>query len=38
VSNSSGTQSELYIVSVPKKLECPVCQTEVSGFGVWVVE
>jgi hypothetical protein len=32
-SNSSGTRSELSIVSVPRKLECPICQTEVFDFG-----
>jgi hypothetical protein len=28
VSNSSETQSELSIVSVPRKLECPVLEFE----------
>jgi hypothetical protein len=28
VSNSLGTQSELSIVSVPRKLECPVLEVE----------
>jgi hypothetical protein len=37
-SNSSGTELELSIVSAPRKPECPVYQTRVSGFGVRVLE
>jgi hypothetical protein len=36
--NLSGTRFELSIISVPRKLECPICQTRVSGFEVWVLE
>jgi hypothetical protein len=38
LSSSSGTQSELSIVSVSRKSECLIWQTEVSDFKVWVLE
>jgi hypothetical protein len=38
VSNSSGTHRSFPQVSVPRKPECPVCQTGLSRFGVWVFE